>query len=47
MIFYVQEKDFARRDTLRLGLDCGEKTFMGRNHLCIFVNEDGILLHTG
>jgi hypothetical protein len=28
MIAYVQEKDFARRDMLRLGLDCNEKTFM-------------------
>jgi hypothetical protein len=28
MIAYVQEKDFARRDMLRLGLECGEKTFM-------------------
>ena len=28
MIAYVQEKDFARRNMLRLGLDCSEKTFM-------------------
>jgi hypothetical protein len=28
MIAYVQEKDFARRDMLRLGLNCNEKTFM-------------------